>query len=124
MYQVLVTHHVELVLPYSQYFVRMLDGRIDTQGTPEELKSRGLLDILVHESQAEEEPVVVSAEELAAVVEGDREAEVEGTVATKVKKPAKLITVEARATGRVKFYIYNSYLKASYVDSDGIMVDY
>jgi len=91
----------------------MLDGRIDTQGTPDELKSRGLLDVLVHESQAEEEPVVVSAEELAAVVEGDTEVGPDATDATKTKKPKKLIETEARATGRVKFGVYNSYLKAS-----------
>ena len=88
----------------------MLDGRIDTQGTPEELRSRGLLDELVHESQAEEEPVVVSAEELATVVEGDV-----GEETVKAKKPKKLIEDEARATGRVKFSVYKSYLKASYV---------
>ncbi|EAU87480.2 ATP-binding cassette transporter [Coprinopsis cinerea okayama7 len=41
---VLVTHHVELVLPGAHYLVRMLDGRIDTQGTVEELRSAGLID--------------------------------------------------------------------------------
>jgi hypothetical protein len=90
----------------------MLDGRIDTQGTPDELKSRGLLDELVHEAQAEEEPVVVSAEELAAGVEGSTEGR-ETTQPTETKKPKKLIETEARATGRVKFGVYNSYLKAS-----------
>jgi hypothetical protein len=91
----------------------MLDGRIDTQGTPDELKSRGLLDVLVHEAQAEEEPVVVSAEELAAVVEGNTEAGPGAADTTKTKKPKKLIEAEARATGRVKFGVYNSYVKAS-----------
>src|SRR5882762_2305338 len=46
--QVLVTHHVELVLPGAQYLVRMLDGRIDTQGPVAELRARGVLDDLYH----------------------------------------------------------------------------
>lgn len=110
---ILVTHHVELVLPYSQYFVRMLDGRIDTQGTPGELQSRGILDVLVHESQAEEQPTVASAEELAAIVEGDEETQNDIKANDKPKKPRKLVEDEARATGRVKFHVYKSYLKAS-----------
>lgn len=41
--QILVTHHVDLVLPAAGYLVQMLDGRIDTQGTISELRQRGLL---------------------------------------------------------------------------------
>ncbi len=91
----------------------MLDGRIDTQGTPDELQSRGLLDTLVHESHAEEEPAVVSAEESAAVVDGNVEAGPDTADTANTKKAKKLIEAEARATGRVKFSVYNSYLKAS-----------
>lgn len=90
----------------------MLDGRIDTQGTPEELQSRGLLDVLVHEAQAEE-PTVVSAEELAAVVAGDANPDENAGATAKPRKPKKMIEDEARATGRVKFSVYKSYLKAS-----------
>ena len=42
--QILVTHHVELVLPGAYYLVRMLDGRIDTQGTIKELQAQGVLE--------------------------------------------------------------------------------
>lgn len=38
---VLVTHHVELVLPGAGYLVRMLDGRVDVQGTVKALRERG-----------------------------------------------------------------------------------
>jgi hypothetical protein len=93
----------------------MLDGRIDTQGTIAELRSRGLLDALVHEAQAEEVPEVVTAEDLAAVVEEDKGASDKANTTTeaKPKKPKKLIEDEARATGGVKWKVYKAYLKAT-----------
>ncbi|PVF92969.1 hypothetical protein CPB86DRAFT_743436 [Serendipita vermifera] len=109
---ILVTHHVDLVLPSAQYFVRMLDGRIDTQGTIAELRSRGVLEALVHEAQAEEVPEIVTAEELAAVVEEDKGNSNDETDA-KPKKPKKLVEDEARATGGVKWKVYKTYLKAT-----------
>jgi hypothetical protein len=112
--QVLVTHHVELVIPSAQYFVRMLDGRIDTQGTVTELQSRGLLDSIVLEAQAAEEPEVVTAEELAIVAntsETDNALPDDGTV--KSKRPKKLVEDEARASGSVKWRVYKAYLQAT-----------
>ncbi|KAG9123240.1 hypothetical protein FRC07_000064, partial [Ceratobasidium sp. 392] len=41
---VLVTHHVELMLPCAHYLIRMYDGEIDMQGTVSELRDRGILD--------------------------------------------------------------------------------
>ena len=51
---VLVTHHVELVLPGTYYLVRMLDGRIDVQGTVKDLRSSGMLDNITLEAAVEE----------------------------------------------------------------------
>ncbi|TFY73932.1 hypothetical protein EWM64_g10080 [Hericium alpestre] len=48
---VLVTHHVELILPGTYYLVRMLDGRIDTQGVVGELRKHGILDKLTHDAR-------------------------------------------------------------------------
>lgn len=42
--QILVTHHVEFVLPGTYNLVRMLDGRIDTKGTVKNLCVHGILD--------------------------------------------------------------------------------
>jgi hypothetical protein len=39
-----VTHHVDLVLPGAFYLMRMLDGRIDIQGTVTDLRVQGLLE--------------------------------------------------------------------------------
>ncbi|KAI0030294.1 multidrug resistance-associated ABC transporter [Vararia minispora EC-137] len=104
---VLVTHHVELVLPGAHYLVRMLDGRIDTQGTVVELHAAGILDDIVRSEDAEverEEQVTEaekpSAEEIA--VGGKRE-----------KKPRTLVQAEERQQGSVKWGVYKTYLKAS-----------
>ncbi|KAG6914943.1 hypothetical protein DXG01_014337 [Tephrocybe rancida] len=43
---ILVTHHVDLVLPVAHYLVRMLGVRIDTQDTIEDLRAQGVLDCL------------------------------------------------------------------------------
>ncbi|KAI0257019.1 hypothetical protein BJV78DRAFT_1272168 [Lactifluus subvellereus] len=111
---ILVTHHVELVLPGAYYLVRMLDGRIDTQGTVTELRAHGVLDeiahsegVKVHEEEQKAGTNIPSAEEIAAeVIEAPgppREA----------KKPRKLVKDEERQEGGVKWSIYNTYLEAS-----------
>jgi hypothetical protein len=112
----LVTHHVELVLPGAYYLVRMLDGRIDTQGPVAELRARGVLDgiahseeVATHEGEQVAAAATPSAEEIAAIV-------VDGPTPVKeTKKPRKLIKDEERQEGGVKWNIYNTYLKASYV---------
>ena len=114
--QILVTHHVELVLPGAYYLVRMLDGRIDTQGTLIELRAQGVLDgianseeVKVHEDEQEAAAETPNTEEIAAEV-------VEGThPASETKKPRKLVKDEERQEGGVKWNIYNTYLKASCV---------
>ncbi|KAI5116711.1 hypothetical protein M0805_003223 [Coniferiporia weirii] len=121
---ILVTHHVELVLPGTHYLVRMLDGRIDLQGTVKDLRERGALESITLESTFEEheeglkedeEPVV---DDKAAKVPGDAGAGIEGQSAegatpAKDKKPRKLIKDEEREAGSVKWSIYKTYLKAS-----------
>ncbi|KAF5353364.1 hypothetical protein D9756_007860 [Leucocoprinus leucothites] len=115
---ILVTHHVELVLPGAYYLVRMLDGRIDTHGTIKDLRAQGILDNITHDAEVEakkEEAVVAKegaaqAEEIA--VSGDVD-ETEAKKDTAMKKPRKLVKDEHRETGSVKWRIYKSYLKAS-----------
>ena len=106
-----MTHHVELVLPGAYYLVRMLDGRIDTQGTVKDLRALGVLDDITHDESVEahkEEQAVAQAEKAAEEVD---EADA-GKPADK-KKPRKLVEEEHRETGGVKWRIYNTYLKAS-----------
>ncbi|TFK95320.1 hypothetical protein BDV98DRAFT_517859 [Pterulicium gracile] len=119
---ILVTHHVELVLPGAQYLVRMLDGRVDAQGTIKDLRAQGLIDEIKEESaavaQAKEENVVVPEHAMAGV-----ETRVEPTADTPVDvqpkekkgkgKARKLVEDEHREVGSVKWSIYKTYLKAS-----------
>lgn len=86
----------------------MLDGRIDSQGTVEDLRARGLLDDITHDAAVD-----AKAEEPVAALENNT-ADLEDPDATKKpSKPRKLVKDEHRAVGGVKWAIYNSYLKAS-----------
>jgi len=97
----------------------MLEGRIDTHGTVKELNSRGVLEEIAHDeqAQAEDEPKVISAEDLVDAAEEqkgtDRGAAAADQGVDKAKTPKKLVKEEARATGSVKWPIYKVYLKAS-----------
>jgi hypothetical protein len=94
----------------------MLDGRIDTQGTLADLCAQGVLDEIAqaeevksHENEQRVSAGSPSAEEI--VVES-----VEDTNPTKeTKRPRKLIKDEERPEGGVKWNVYNTYVKASYV---------
>lgn len=87
----------------------MLDGRIDTQGTVTDLRAQGVLEDITQDAAVE-----VHKEEVERVVPcveeegGDKKAR-------EARKPRKLIKDEHRETGGVKWSIYMSYLKASYV---------
>ncbi|TFK37295.1 multidrug resistance-associated ABC transporter [Crucibulum laeve] len=107
---ILVTHHVELVLPGAYYLVRMLDGRIDTQGTVKELRAQGILDEITHDAEAEVHKEEIVEAETLAVAEAD---ETQEPASAETKKPRKLIKDEHRETGGVKWSIYKKYLKAS-----------
>jgi hypothetical protein len=85
--------------------VRMLDGRIDTQGTVKELRAEGVLEEITHDAAAEihKEDIVTEAPTV-----DDEEKKTKDP-----KKPRKLINDEHRESGGVKWTIYKSYLKAS-----------
>jgi hypothetical protein len=109
-----VTHHVELVLPGAYYLVRMLDGRIDTQGTIETLRDQGVLDIIEQDAAIQ----VYQENILASKTPTDIEVTDEDNKQTdESKKPRKLISEEHREIGGVKWSIFKTYLQASYVDT-------
>lgn len=56
MFQILVTHHVDLVRPDARYLIRILDGPIDTQGTIEALEAREMLEALLKHEKADKRP--------------------------------------------------------------------
>lgn len=103
---------MELVLPGAYYLVRMLDGRIDMQGTVKELRTQGVLKGIERDAAVETHKDEVIVTETASIsVE-------ESTEVTEVsKKPRKLVKDEHREIGAVKWSIYKSYLRASLVFS-------
>jgi len=94
----LVSHHVELLLPSADYIVRILDGRVDAQGTPDELRASGDLDALIVTEEAEvakvepETNTEAVAEEVEAM-EDDGE-----KVAVKKKGPGKKLVQGERSS--------------------------
>lgn len=98
--------------------MRMLDGRIDIQGTIEDLRGRGVLDGITHVEDIEanmEEQVVEAAkgEEISnAEIDDGTNGTTLGIVKDK-KKPRKLVEEEHREIGSVKWRIYKTYLQAS-----------
>lgn len=110
---VLVTHHVELVLPGAQYIVRMLDGHIDLQGTVKDLRGSGALTDIEVEGAVEERKAVEGQQEKAKENEPDVEGGNVDDTEAKKKKPRKLVKDEEREAGRVRWPIYKAYLSAS-----------
>jgi hypothetical protein len=100
---------VELVLPGAYYLVRMLDGRIDTQGTVQELQAQGVLTGIEHDAAVE------THEEELVVAETTTVEESFGDTTQALKIPRKLVKDEHREIGGVKWSIYKGYLKASLV---------
>ena len=101
---------MELVLPGAYYLVRMLDGRIETQGTVKELQAQGVLKGIEHDAAVEthKEELVVAETAPVDVEESPDTTEVS-------KEPRKLVKDEHREIGAVNWSIYKSYLRASLV---------
>ena len=111
--QILVTHHVELVLPGAHYLVRMLDGRIDTQGTISDLRESGVLTDIAKLEELDEWQEARKYEKYMWRSRWKSGPDDFDKSKDKQKKPRKLVEEEHRETGSVKWRIYNTYLKAS-----------
>jgi hypothetical protein len=125
----LVTHHVELVLPGAYYYVQMQDGRIHVQGKVHELRQKGILEESRPELIAEEPEDEVDMDHETDKGKGkDKDANkpsIHGASRKEGRRPRRLVQEEARPVGGVRWIIYDTYLKASYVISllSSIVVD-
>lgn len=100
--QILVSHHVELLLPITDHIVRILDGKVDAQGSPAELRAGGELDGLI----AVEEAEVIAGEAVTSDGKEDKESEAVtgeegGKKAKKAKGPGKKL-VQGQSDGRLR----------------------
>lgn len=92
--QILVSHHLELLLPSAHYILRLLDGRVDAQGRPAELRQSGELDGLValEEAEIKHEEAITASEAVdgeAEAVDGQGEGDGDRKKAKKERGPAK-----------------------------------
>jgi len=113
-------------MPVAHYLVRMLDGRIDVQGTIENLEMLGRIDAIIHDpslnadittsgKSKDDEPAEVIAAEVIETkpyaVSDDEEPRTGAS--SSAKKPRKLVKEEHMAKGNVKWPIYKTYMAAS-----------
>ena len=123
---------MELVLPGAYYYIQMQDGRMEVQGTVQQLRQQGILEDLevnlisteptlwsLHEEDEDLtlEDKLDNADHKSAELEapGPDRAWIEAQQARDPhrKKPRKLIEEEARQIGGVQWTIYETYLRAS-----------
>ncbi|KAG6914947.1 hypothetical protein DXG01_014304 [Tephrocybe rancida] len=124
--QILVMHHVDLVLPAAHYFMHMLDGQINTQGTIKDLRAQGVLKDLTHNSAITVAETEVQEETLTPTSSDNENADVDKEEATKVKagkEPRKLVKDEHCEIGGVKSYwIWEVDPTSSHILIDGINI--
>lgn len=99
----MVTHQTELVLPACAWVVLLQDGKIEAQGTVQELRPRGSSKEPTEQSPSfdKERPKIRQEADLVAKENLN-------------EKPAqKLVEAETKAPGAVQADVYRSYLQAS-----------
>ncbi|CAE6351147.1 unnamed protein product, partial [Rhizoctonia solani] len=105
---VLVTHHVDLVLPAVSWVVKLYEGQIESQGTVSQLRESGALSS-IRTGQKE----IELTEEVIATEGNDGET---GGPKDPNKVARKLVEDEKKASGSVGIAVYKAYLSAaSYV---------
>lgn len=85
------------MLPGTYYLVRMLDGRIDTQGTVKDLRAQGVLEEIAHAEAIDDVESVDSKQK-----EGEGIEDSVAKPAEEAKKARQLVKDEHRETGQVK----------------------
>jgi hypothetical protein len=116
---IIVSHHVEMLLPSVDYVVRMLDGRVESSGTPRDLRQRGLLEgllvseatIIEKDESTDQKDSVAAEVRVLAEADHDKDTSAEGN--KKARPGRKLVKDEERASGSVKFATYKTYIVAS-----------
>ncbi|GAA6043182.1 hypothetical protein JCM8097_008715 [Rhodosporidiobolus ruineniae] len=119
---VLVTHAVDLVLPYASYVVTMEHGNVVSAGKPESLSQSRILELEKEQDEygathPPQEPAAAdpTASTIEAVADGETDAEVLAHQEEERKKRLeefKLVKEETQSEGAVKGEVYLYYIKA------------
>ena len=123
--RILVTHHVGLVLPNTEYAVVLGEGTVQHAGSVEDLQNNGALEKLI-KSEMEELNTAAKVDEIFDDAANDKLSKIlshvtersnaldEGQVNTHGKsQPKKFTEDEKRETGSIKFSIYKLYFSNS-----------
>ncbi|KEP50340.1 multidrug resistance-associated ABC transporter [Rhizoctonia solani 123E] len=102
---ILVTHHVDLVLPAVSWVVKLSEGQVEAQGTTAQLRESGELSA-IREGQKE----IELTEE---VVADDGSKDQVGEPKDPNKTARKLVDEEKKSTGSVKLVVYQTYLSSA-----------
>ncbi|CAE6421059.1 unnamed protein product [Rhizoctonia solani] len=102
---ILVTHHVDLVLPAVSWVVKLSEGQVEAQGTVAQLRESGELSA-IREGQKE----IELTEE---VVADDSSQGQLGGPKDPSKTARKLVDEEKKSTGSVKLVVYQTYLSSA-----------
>ncbi|KAK6347368.1 hypothetical protein TWF696_007434 [Orbilia brochopaga] len=116
--RIVVTHHVQLCLPKTDYIVELRDGRIERAATVADLKRTGSLTKLIQqedETQPKDQAEENAIETLPTIPNGQSNGHAAATngVPTEVKKPREFTKKEFREKGAIKFSVYKKYIGAS-----------
>ncbi|GAC95425.1 ATP-binding cassette transporter [Pseudozyma hubeiensis SY62] len=125
---ILVTHHVETVLPHVAHVAMLDGGRIRASGSPADLQAEGLLSTLIEseasgsdadskgKQAASDQLVEEAAKDAAVEAQAKSQAEEDETKKVNVAGASpgrgKLVSAERKSTGGVKRDIYVTYLSA------------
>ncbi|KAK6512549.1 hypothetical protein TWF481_001434 [Arthrobotrys musiformis] len=117
--RILVTHHVQLCLPKTEYIVELKDGAVERAASVTDLKRTGSLTKIIEQEEEAQKVDKDTSEELAIEVIAESSAQANGngttvTVQTEAKKkPRTFVEKEAREKGAIKFSVYRKYIESS-----------
>ena len=97
------------MLPRTHYLIRLVNGRIETQGTVEDLRACGTLSSVTSLDRESAGPTSAGTAHGAGLDDADK-----ATASDLRRRPRILVEEERRAIGRIKWPIYKTYLKASF----------
>ncbi|KAF3938774.1 hypothetical protein ABW19_dt0201520 [Dactylella cylindrospora] len=110
--RILVTHHVQLCIPKTEYIIELKEGIVERAGSVTELKRSGSLTRLIEQEDAKKDEEMKEDSAIESTSNGN--ANGNGTTApVDPKKPREFVKKEGREKGAIKFSVYKKYINSS-----------